>query len=66
LWRGFATVNADGLKPLELQQQMQHRTFATTQGYINTARLLKPTAAKLYIPPLEPEQKPKEPGQEVG
>jgi integrase len=54
LRRGFATMNADRLEPLELQQQMQHKTFTTTQGYINTARLLKPAVAKLYVPPREP------------
>jgi integrase len=52
LRRGFATMNADRLDPLELQQQMQHKTFATTQGYINTSRLLQPTASKLFVPTL--------------
>jgi integrase len=52
LRRAFATMNADKLTPDALQALMQHRTYTTTQGYINMARQLKPSVAGLFVPEL--------------
>ncbi len=52
LRRAFATMNADKLTTDQLQALMQHKSYATTQGYINMARQLNPAVATLYVPQL--------------
>jgi integrase len=52
LRRAFATMNADKLTPDALQALMQHKSYQTTQGYINMARQLNPAVAGLYVPQL--------------
>lgn len=49
LRRAFATMNADLPEPV-LQHLMQHKHFATTKGYINVGRQLRPSVPKLYVP----------------
>jgi integrase len=48
--RAFATMNADRLAPTALQALMRHKTFKTTQGYINTARQLDQAVESLHVP----------------
>ncbi len=48
--RAFATMNADRLSANELQAMMRHSSPATTQGYINMAKMLNRTAEKLDVP----------------
>jgi len=55
LRRGFATMNADKLTADALQALMQHRSYKTTQGYINMARQLNPAVATLYVPTVDVE-----------
>ncbi|MBS0208735.1 MAG: site-specific integrase [Planctomycetes bacterium] len=52
LRRAFATMNADRLSPQALQELMQHKSFTTTQRYINMARQLTPTVQNLFTPTL--------------
>src|SRR5262249_14247239 len=52
LRRAFARMNADRLSADQLQALMQHKTYTTTQGYINMARQLKPAVAGLFVPEL--------------
>jgi integrase len=50
LRRGFASMNADRLSAEALQGLMRHKSYATTQLYVNMARQLKQTAEKLHVP----------------
>ncbi len=50
LRRAFATCNAERLSADELQAMMRHKSYQTTQGYINMARQLNRTAEALYVP----------------
>lgn len=50
LRRACATMNADRLTGDALQALMQHRSYLTTQRYINMARQLNQTAEALYVP----------------
>ena len=50
--RAFATMNADTLSANELQALMRHASPATTQRYINMAKMLNRTAEKLDVPDL--------------
>ena len=50
--RAFATMNADRLSANELQALMRHASPATTQRYINMAKMLNRTAEKLDVPEL--------------
>lgn len=52
LRRGFATLNAGRLSADVLQALMQHRAYATTKGYIDLARQLKPAAHDIFVPDL--------------
>jgi integrase len=47
--RAFATLNHE-LDPAVLQRMMQHKTFATTKGYIALGERLKPTLPRLFVP----------------
>ena len=38
--RAFATHNAAGMSPTQLQRLMKHSDFDTTQGYINYAKVM--------------------------
>ncbi len=49
--RAFATENAATLSAVELQAFMRHRSFTTTQLYINMAKQLRGgSEAKLFVP----------------
>jgi integrase len=50
LRRAFATYNADKLTPDALQKLMRHRSYQTTQKYINLARQMDAAVASLYVP----------------
>ncbi len=50
LRRACATLNAERLSADALQALMQHRSYLTTQRYINLARQLNQTAEALYVP----------------
>jgi integrase len=50
LRRAFATLNAERLTADALQALMQHKSYETTQRYINMARQLKPAAQNLFVP----------------
>src|SRR5207249_10185378 len=50
LRRAFATMNADKLTPDALQALMRHKSYSTTQRYINIARQLNPAVAGLHVP----------------
>jgi integrase len=50
LRRAFATMNADKLTADALQALMQHKTYQTTQVYINMARQLTPAVQTLFVP----------------
>ena len=52
LRRGFATVNAASMDLFELQSLMQHRSLATTQGYISMAERLQKPVNNLFVPSL--------------
>jgi integrase len=52
LRRAFATMNADKLTADALQALMQHKTYQTTQVYINMARQLTPAVQTLFVPEL--------------
>lgn len=43
-------MNADRLSAEALQGLMRHKSYATTQLYVNMARQLKQTAEKLHVP----------------
>jgi integrase len=50
LRRAFATMNADKLTPDALQALMRHKSYQTTQVYINMARQLDAAIASLHVP----------------
>jgi integrase len=50
LRRAFATMNADKLTPDALQALMRHKTYTTTQKYINMARQMDEAVANLHVP----------------
>jgi integrase len=48
--RAFATMNADKLTPDALQALMRHKSYSTTQRYINIARQMDAAVAGLHVP----------------
>jgi integrase len=50
LRRAFATMNADKLTPDALQTLMRHKSYQTTQVYINMTRQLDDAVAALHVP----------------
>jgi integrase len=50
LRRAFATMNADKLTPDALQKLMRHKSYQTTQVYINMARQMDAAVASLHVP----------------
>ena len=54
LRRAFATMNADRLTPDALQSLMRHKSYQTTQRYINFARQLNRAVDGLYVPDVKP------------
>lgn len=50
LRRAFATVNAPKLTPDALQHLMQHKSYTTTQRYINMSRQLDEAVEVLHVP----------------
>jgi integrase len=52
LRRAFATMNADKLTLDALQALMRHKSYQTTQRYINTSRQLDQAVKVLHVPEL--------------
>jgi integrase len=50
LRRAFATMNADRLTPDALQALMRHKSYLTTQVYINMAPQIDEAVAGLHVP----------------
>jgi integrase len=50
LRRAFATMNADKLTPDALQALMRHKSYLTTQRYINLARQMDEVVNVLHVP----------------
>ena len=50
LRRAFATMNADKLSADALQALMRHKSYSTTQKYINMARQMDQAVASLHVP----------------
>jgi integrase len=50
LRRAFATLNADRLTGDALQVLMRHKSYQTTQRYINMARQMDEAVASLHVP----------------
>jgi integrase len=50
LRRAFATLNADRLTPDALQALMRHKSYQTTQVYINLSRQMDDAVASLHVP----------------
>jgi integrase len=50
LRRAFATMNANRLTGDALQHLMQHKSYTTTQRYINMARQVDEAVAALHVP----------------
>ena len=50
LRRAFATMNADKLSADALQTLMRHKSYTTTQVYINMARQMDETVNVLHVP----------------
>lgn len=50
LRRAFATMNADRLTADALQALMWHKSYRTTQVYINMARQMKAAVEALHMP----------------
>src|SRR5262249_51220578 len=50
LRRAFATMNADKLTPDALQALLRHKSYLTTQKYINMARQMDTAVAALHVP----------------
>jgi integrase len=48
--RAFATMNADRMTGDALQQLMRHKSYATTQRYINMARQMDKAVESLHVP----------------
>lgn len=47
----FATNNCENMPAVTLQRMMRHKSFSTTQRYINMIGATKDAAANLYVPP---------------
>jgi hypothetical protein len=50
--RAFATMNADRLGGDALQALVRHKSYTTSQKYIDMARQMKPAAQNLFVPEL--------------
>ena len=50
LRRAFATVNAETLSADALQALMRHKSYTTTQRYINMAHQLNRSVESLHVP----------------
>ena len=50
--RAFATVNAETQSADALQRLMRHRSYSTTQRYINMAHQMNGAVEKLFVPPI--------------
>ena len=50
LRRAFATMNADRMTADALQRLMQHKSYQTTQRYINMSRQVNQAVEKLFVP----------------
>jgi integrase len=50
LRRAFATLNAERMTADALQHLMRHKSYATTQRYVNMARQLDSAVATLHVP----------------
>jgi integrase len=50
LHRAYATISADKLTPDALQALMRHKSYQTTQVYINMARQMDEAVASLHVP----------------
>ena len=50
LRRAFATMNAETLSADALQALMRHKSYTTTQSYINMSRQLNRATDGLYVP----------------
>jgi len=50
LRRAFATLNADRLTGDALQKLMRHRSYSTTQRYINLSTQLQEAVKVLHVP----------------
>lgn len=50
LRRAFATVNAEKLTAASLQSLMRHKSYTTTQRYINMSRQLNRSVEALHVP----------------
>jgi integrase len=48
--RAFATMNVETLSGDALQALMRHKSYTTTQGYINMANHVKRSADSLFVP----------------
>lgn len=57
LRRAFATVNAPRLTADALQKLMRHKSYLTTQRYINLATQLDEAVDNLHVPDLKPRKK---------
>jgi integrase len=58
LRRAFATMNADKLTPDALQALMRHKSYLTTQKYINMSRQMDAAVASLHVPDVLRKAKP--------
>jgi integrase len=54
LRRAFASMNAEKLTPDTLQLLMRHKSYQTTQRYINMFRQVDAAVGSLYVPDLTP------------
>jgi integrase len=50
LRRAFATMNADKLTPDALQLLMRHKSYLTTQVYVNMAKQMDDAVNVLHVP----------------
>lgn len=55
--RAFATMNAATLTADALQKLMRHRSYTTTQRYINLAKQVNAAVPALFVPPVLNRQK---------
>ena len=52
LRRGFATMNAGSMSADALQKLMRHKSYTTTQRYVNLAGQVNAAVATLFVPPV--------------